>query len=261
MAALTAASVTLAPVVTPTNASSTWVLDVALPRVAFESTYITGWSLDATLPRVEFVAALARPWKLDAILPKAQFEALVVPQITWSLDVTLPVAYFEGSYYALDLANNVAFCLNPANSAHADYTNYGFTSFCKFNGEYLGTDASGISRLSGEDDDAAPIASRVLFGVVDDGSSVLSRVDSAFFNLRHDGAINALMKYEEQEEDYFELDYDPLVDPTGIHTRRAKFSRGVRGRNLQAGFENVSGADFEITDLEVITVPDSRHEK
>jgi hypothetical protein len=237
-------------------------LDIDVPRaIAFEASFKPGWQLDVTLPVVTLEALLARPWKLDVVLPKADFEALFVPRISWSLDVTLPVIYFEGSYYALDLTNNVAFCLNPANRAHADYTNYGFTSFCKFNGEYLGTDAAGISRLSGDDDDTDPINSRVLFGVVDDGSSVLSRVDSAFFNLRHDGAINALMKYEEQEEDYFEVDYDSAIDPPGIHTRRAKFSRGVEGRNLQAGFENVSGADFEITEIEVITVPLSRHEK
>jgi hypothetical protein len=217
--------------------------------------------LNVSLPPIRVEAALARKWVLDQKLPAIEFSGAISTVISWNLDEELPVVYLNGSYYALDLNDSVAFVLNPSNKAHSDYTNFGFTSFCNFNGEYLGCDGSGISRLAGDNDDADPIDSRVLFGVVDDDSSVLSTVASAFLNLRHDGAMNALMVYDEREENVFELDFNQGEDPVGIHTRRAKFSRGVEGRNIQAGFENVSGADFEITDIEVITVPQSRHEK
>lgn len=261
MPLLTASNVTLAPAVSSINLSKSWSLDIVVVKPTFEATFSSGWRVDATLPPIKFESAWARRWNLDVKLPKATFEAAFTARIDWNLDVTLPVVQIGAFFYALDTTgdDNIAFVLNPSNLAHAEYTNYGFTSFCKFNDEYLGCDTSGISRLSGDDDDSLPINSRVLFGTVDDGRSVLSRVDSAYFNLRHNGSINALMKYNEQEEDIYEMDFVPSVDPEGIHTRRAKFSRGVEGRNLQAGFENVSGADFEITEIEVVTVTLSRH--
>ena len=262
MALLTVANVTLQPQVAQTNLSVTWALDIVIPKVVVsdDSGYRAGWSLDISLPPIRIESALARKWSIDQVMPMAQIDAAVYARIEWALDIELPVVYIEGNFYAIDATSNIAFCLNPSNRAHSDYTNYGFSSFCKFSGEYLGCDAAGISRLSGENDDATPIDSRVLFGVVDDGSSVLSRVDSAIVNLRHDGDMDILMQYDEREINASRVDFDPMIDPAGIHTRRAKFSRGGEGRNLQLGFENASGADFEITEIEVITVPLSRHE-
>jgi len=236
-----------------------WGLVATLPVMTLEAAYKTGWKLDAEVRLVPRLSSSSRQkWRMAGELPVAVMSAVFSHGNTWSLDATLPVVEMEGYFYLIDADSQTAFCLNPMNRAHAEYTNFAFNSFCEFNGAFLGLDSIGIYTLTGEDDAGTPIDSSLRFGPVDEDSSKQKRVDSVYLNLRHDGEINVLMKYDEMEEDVSVIDHDPTIDPVGIYTRRAKFSRGARGRNLQVGIENVSGADFEIVDLLVVTVPLSR---
>jgi hypothetical protein len=235
-------------------------VDAALPIATLSSTFHKGWSADIQLPKLAIIANWARGMSLNAVLPKVTMVSAFGVENSWSLAVELPVIQIGGAFYAYDATSHTAFCLNPVNNAHTDYTDYALTSFCRLNGVYLGTASDGIHSLGGDTDgvNEDQIDASARFGVVDEGESRLRRADSAYLNLRHNGDINVTMDYDESERDISLIDFDFHVDGDGLHTRRAKFSRAGEGRNLQLGLENVSGSDFEITDVEVVTVTLSR---
>lgn len=165
-----------------------------------------------------------------------------------------PVLVLVGSIPLNDVFQ--AWVMNTQTTGHAQYENFGFKSFVKHQGKYYGCNATGIFELSGNLDNGARIDARILTGISNLGAEGLKYVPDAYLMVRGEGTLElSIITGETQRVDYA-VDY--LEGQQGVHTKRCKLAKGVIGEHWQAEIRNVSGGDFDIAKLELITVPTRR---
>jgi hypothetical protein len=175
-------------------------------------------------------------------------------EIVWDVALTLP-ALDTSAVWVLPIgANFDVWAVNTRTLGHSSYTNFPFTSFFRFAGKYYGCASDGVYLLEGDDDQGTDIAARTLHGISELGTEYLKRVDSAYLNVRTDGALKVAFKVDETEERIYSV-----ADPgEGLHTVRCKFGRGLDGRNWQFGVRNAAGSRFTLSQMQVETVKLSR---
>jgi hypothetical protein len=175
---------------------------------------------------------------------------------------TFPVSFVSGRP-VLVLVGSVplnetyqAWVMNTQTTGHAQYENFGFKAFAKHQGKYYGCNASGIFELTGTLDHGVKIDARILTGISNLGAEGLKYVPDAYLKVRGEGTLElSIITGETQRVDYA-VDY--REGQQGVHTKRCKLAKGVIGEHWQAEIRNVSGGDFDIAVLELVTVPTRR---
>lgn len=133
--------------------------------------------------------------------------------------------------------------LNLATLAVTEY-DWTFRALCE---THAGSDA-GLFALGGDDDAGVPIDASFATGVTLRDGSLKNGIDGVYFTMTADpGALGQLVVYGQQES----WSYPFEVDPDGVS--RGVAGKGIRENLLGFGFQNLDGADFAITRMEVRT--------
>lgn len=233
-----------------------WQVALTLPAVQAAGDLLSGGVFDAALviPRLRSAGVIRPAWAGAMSLPSLAAAGTMYEEIVWDVALTLPSPEV-GVVWVLPVgAGFDVWAVNTMTLGHSSYTNFPFTSFFRFAGKYYGCASDGIYLLEGADDNGAEISARVAHGISDLGTGHLKRVDSAYLNVRADGALKVTFKVDETEERIHSV-----ADPgEGLHTVRCKFGRGVDGRNWQFGVRNAAGSRFTLAEMQVSTVKLSR---
>lgn len=138
--------------------------------------------------------------------------------------------------------------MNAKNFSLTEYSNFNFNSFAKLNGKHIASNGSGIYELEGSDDAGTDISASVKPHISDFGTSLLKRLAVAYFGIKYLGTMTVKAVNEDGDEGGVRA-FTSSTDK--YKTRRAKFAKGERSRFWTTEINNVSGADFEISVIEL----------
>lgn len=156
---------------------------------------------------------------------------------------------------AIELASRDTIVVNTINNAHSRYTGYAFTGFIELHGQYYGVNADGIFELVGDNDfdgDVSfetPIEAYCVTPITDFDVQEQKSVGDAFVQGRFLGDMEIDLTINEGDTlDGFSIPHD---GNDGIHRKRVKLPRGLKGTDWQFKVKNVNGSDFTLFDLDV----------
>lgn len=166
-----------------------------------------------------------------------------------------PTFVFAGTVPLNELFQTVV--MNTQTKGHLIYENFGFLSLVKHQGKYYGCNAEGIFELSGNTDNGVAIDASILTGISNLGVDAQKYVPEAHLKVRCEGQLTVTTTIDElrQPEPY------PVTfraGQQGLHSKRCKMAKGVKGTSWQVEIRNVDGADFDLEKMELITVPTRR---
>lgn len=145
--------------------------------------------------------------------------------------------------------------VNLKNMGLTEYSNFDFNSMTRFNGEYLAAGVSGLFALSGEDDAGVEIDARVRFGLTDFGIEQLKRLEEAFATYRSAGDLTFRVIIDGGQTYEYPL---TATGNTGMATNRAKVGKAIKSNYWCIEVENVNGASFDLQDIRLHPVVESR---
>lgn len=146
--------------------------------------------------------------------------------------------------------------VNLATGGHTQFTNWQFNSLFELNGQRYACNDTGLFRLTGNRDGDAVIDGCVISGVTDFGTMKLKYINSAYVHLRTDGDVAFRMVADEQRNrSGYHISFDGRQ---GIHRRRRKLAKGIKGTVWQAEMRNVDGADMEVAKVELLLAKSKR---
>ena len=148
-----------------------------------------------------------------------------------------------------------ALVMNLRNQGLTEYDNYGFNSFCHFNGRYLGASSTGIFNLTGRDDNGTKIRAKARTGLQDGGTALRKGIEDVFLGISADDAMTARVVTDGYET-FDGSTINPRKDE--VVTERVKFGKGIRSRYLGIEIENRAGCDFTLESAELVIVPLTR---
>jgi hypothetical protein len=160
------------------------------------------------------------------------------------------VQYTTG-YAAVSMSatDTVAFAVNCRTLMGSEYEHFPFTSLARQGREYYGAIADGIYRLTGPTDAGTPINANLIGAISDFGNRNEKYFPYAHVFLRGEGALSlTLVTDETKPRDY------PVTareGQQGLHTKRCKLARGIKGRSAQLKISNVDGCDFDLQEIQL----------
>jgi hypothetical protein len=198
-------------------------------------------------------------------LPMPEISGVGYFNTTGTASLTLPLPQISG--YAPEVVvlvdvngdneslSGYALVLNLRNMALTEYDNYGFNSFCHFNGRYLGATSAGIFNLTGRDDNGTKIRAKARTDLQDGNTALRKGIEDAFLGISADDTMTA--KVVTDGYDTFNgLPVNPRKDE--LVTERVKFGKGIKSRYLGIELENRAGCDFTLESAELVIIPLTR---
>lgn len=219
---------------------------------------------------------LSRPFELFALtasggksgaaaLDYALFTLVASGGELIDIDGSLPFPLFTAAGAGQAVLDTVAtndyvvWVVNTETKAHSTYVNWQVSSLTEFNGKWFITLPDGIYELAGGADGATAINAAVYWPPSEFGTTKQKRLDAAYVHLRQGGNFKLVAVTDELQKRIYGQDMTGF--PAGLHPKRVQFTRGLKGRMWQIGFENTNGADFDLAEIEVVTIPESRRLK
>ncbi len=145
--------------------------------------------------------------------------------------------------------------LNTTNAAISEYINYGFNSFAKLDGKYLGANENGLYLLEGDDDNGTAITGTFRLALRDFKTSLFKRLIMCYLGIKYIGQMN--IKTVDQSETLSAA--RPMISLSdNFQTLRVKFGRGSKKRYWAVDIANDDGEDFTIDTLELKAIPTER---
>lgn len=145
--------------------------------------------------------------------------------------------------------------VNTINGAVTEYDNYDFNSFATVGGEYFGASATGLYKLTGDDDVGTSIVARIKSGLLQMTEARFTQFRAAYLASRTDaeGAQQFVLKLV--TGDGTERTYGVVV--RNNETTKIHLGKGLRARYFS--FELTStGQDFDLDTLEFVPITASR---
>jgi hypothetical protein len=184
-------------------------------------------------------------------------------QINLSSDIDLrailSAAISDGLCFTISFDNGgyqwQGWCMNADNFGVTGYGEYPFNSFAKIDGKYYGANSNGLYLLEGSNDDGEAIPAKVMLAATDFDEPRKGTIRDAWLGLRSDGEVFFKTLADDNKERW----YRTHATNEHLDRTRVKLSRGVRSNYWQVGLENIDGADFELSNIELIHVVLSRH--
>lgn len=133
--------------------------------------------------------------------------------------------------YMPPVAASGGLTVNTATGGHGKYTNFSFDGMFRLGTDYYGVNSSGIWKLAGDLDDTAVIPWKAISGVQDFDIRQQKFAHDAYVYLRQVGDVNLRTIVDEQRDVGLYV-IEPDGNP-GIHRRRIKMAKGVRGTAWQ----------------------------
>lgn len=142
-----------------------------------------------------------------------------------------------------------AWSVNLKTAGHSQYTNYPFNGLFYLNGVMYGTSSRGLFRFEGSTDDETPIIPIVSSGVTDFGTTKRKNVPSAYVHARVDADVIVQLNTDEQiARRGYRSRYDGFE---GLHRRRAKCAKGIRGVDWQVQVTADNPTEFDVNQIEL----------
>lgn len=179
-------------------------------------------------------------------------EVILITEDTLALPpVEVQTVWFkpgeEGNKYVVVYPSGDAWVINLSNLGVSRYDNFNFNSLFMFDYNYYAANSSGIFELSGDTDNGQDISAQVVLPALSFGTGQSKILKEVFVSMRGASNITFSLSLDETEipEEY------PLLqsNTTGVHTRRAKLARGLKGTYWGLSFRNLDGADFDLLSL------------
>lgn len=228
-------------------------VSLEFPAPTLSATCLTGsvGSLAVTLKRIalaaEGYAGTVSTASLTLPLPTLS-SAAHAPSVS-TVEITIPLLTLTATAHGPEASVQTVLVMNADTNALTTYSNFDFNSFTEFNGVFLGASSSGIYALTGDLDEAAVIAATAKIGLTDFGDDHLKRVESINAGYRTDGSLTLTVTADEGTSYSYTL---TRRQTDKLHNSRAKVGKGMKGRYWTAQIDNVSGADFELDDLQLV---------
>lgn len=200
------------------------------------------------LPQLQ-ISALSGPWGRGTFtLPQFVLFDIVPGHGKGSLVIPIPLIFGRDRFIPAVYRGIV---MNLSNQAISTYSNYPFNSLAKFNGRYLAAGEDGIYELGGDSDSGTQILSKVKTGPMDFGEKFIKHLRNAWLTYRSDGHLELVLYVDEDEDNPVSRSTEIASDE--IHEERIKVPRGLKGRYYTIELKNMSGADFDIDKLSLLT--------
>lgn len=144
---------------------------------------------------------------------------------------------------------------NMSTGAHGEYTNFAFNSLANIGGVIYGCLPTRVHSLTGTTDNGTAIGASCLTGFISTAPETQDRmknIDLAWINARlHTTPIKFRTRNDEATDRLYPA-YPSTAANAGMSPIKIRdIAKGLRGRNWQIGIENVSGNDFEVSDIDV----------
>jgi hypothetical protein len=172
--------------------------------------------------------------------------------VNWAIIEALQDGVVFGGSLVLPDGVYTAMVLNTESLGISEYDNYPFNSFGKLGQTYLGATDSAIYSLAGDTDDGANIDAVIRSGMTNFGTNIFKRVPRAYLGYTSTGAL--IMKTLStsggvKTERWYELTPRTADAPTAA---RIQLGRGIKATYWQFELVNKSGADFDISSLQLL---------
>lgn len=149
--------------------------------------------------------------------------------------------------------------LNAEENAVSEFQHYDFNSFCQLRGEYFAAGADGIYRLGGTSDAGEAIVGYLKTGLLDFGSSLQKRMDSAWLAVATDGTVRLKVVTSDQgvvEETWYEaISTDGGAMAENV---RLKIGKGLKSRHWQFELVVENATEFELEEMQLVPLILSR---
>jgi hypothetical protein len=228
-----------------------------------------GAFLDGAIPGLvgELSATLGIVGRLDGTFPALTGELSGTVQATGRADITLPAlevlwgildGYLPGlsgelAQTAITVQDYTAWVMNMKTGAISRYPAYAFNFLCRWHdGNYIVRE-DGIYLIGGEYDIDQPIEAGFTLPSTDMGVSTEKIAPRLYMQGRMDGQFAVTTMADELDP----VRSVSIIRP-GVGYHRCKLPRGIRGTHLEFDVDNVSGADFEIEQVDVLVADTGR---
>lgn len=149
--------------------------------------------------------------------------------------------------------------LNTEEGAVSEFQRYEFNSFCQLRGEYYAAGTDGIYRIGGSSDAGEAIVGYLKTGLLDFGSSLQKRMDSAWLAIATDGAVRMKVVTTdggEAEETWYQV--VSKDDGAVAENLRLKIGKGLKSRHWQFELVVEDASEFAMDELQLIPMILSR---
>ena len=177
---------------------------------------------------------------------------------TVTANITLTEILSQGgeAFATVNLGGDLysAYVVNSETQAFSRYQNYPFNSFADFGDKFLAAADDGIYEMTGDTDDGETIKANLLTGLLDMGTSLQKRIDSANFGIATDGQMVLQINVIEGGK---KNQYWYLLDPSNRDNIRdgvISLGHGLQSRYSQYNLVNKAGADFQLDTMEFYPV-------
>lgn len=214
---------------------------VRLPQMVFSTSVDNVYNLTKTIMNPSFFSSFS------SVYPFALTAQIKKPIITYSVDFTT-------------LNTKQTWVLNTITDAHSRYTNYDFNSYFKIGDKNFGIKDDGIYEITGDFDITIDgflvqtntvISAEVALPLTNFDEQSLKMCSDAIVYGRVSGDLEIVVTTDEQYRVEGLYVYDD--DRVGMHRRRVKIPKGLKGNAWQYTIKNVDGSDFGINAFEVMT--------
>lgn len=148
-----------------------------------------------------------------------------------------------------------AYLVNLASGGHSTYTNFTFNSFFRLGSDYYGCNDTGVYKLDGTTDAGTEITWSITTPVTSFGVRNRKYIHDARVIMRADADV-LLTEIVDEQVSVSELTA-PSDDRNGIHARRIKLPKGMRGTEWQFVLSG-TGTIADIASLEVTPIMSMR---
>lgn len=213
----------------------------------------TGILLDSVQ---EFVFGLSADYMVYQSFDTAQSFSFGLTATYRPESVTSITSSTPPSVVAAITGEGIACSVNCRTLEATTYDNFPFNSLARQGNDYFATGSGGIYSLSGKTDITTPITATLIGAISDYGNRNLKYFPDCYIHLRCEGSMELSTIVDEIMKCTYEVNYRD--GRQGVHTKRVKLAKGVRGRVMQLELHNVAGADFDLQEISIDYVVSQR---
>lgn len=139
--------------------------------------------------------------------------------------------------------------VNSISGGHAALTNMNFGNIINIGNRYFATSEKGLFEITGTKDNGVDIVAYASTPTSDFESRKLKSIADCYINVRTNGDIAfRLINDEQTDRSGYIVE---CHDREGLHRRRKKTHKGLRGTNWQLEVKNINGSTFEVTSVDI----------
>lgn len=234
-----------------------------VPTITIASTYQQSSIFDLTkivrLPQIDFSSNISNNYTLSSLLANPSFSSSfsVSSFFSAALCTSRPTIVFSSNFTST--TSKQTWILNTITDAHSRYTNYDFNSYFKIGDKNFGVKDDGIYEITGDYDITLDnnleqvytnIEAAVALPLTNFDEQSLKMCSDAIAYCRATGDLEVVVTTDEQYVvDNLFIYHD---DRPGMHRKRVKIPKGLKGNSWQYTIKNVDSSDFGINAFEVM---------